>query len=698
MGSIGVRVGLAIGAVLVLLQGVMLYTNAQSEAKAIVEGEIQGARNLILMAESVRQNMEKKWELGLFSPESIREMDAGSPAERKAKILAAVPVVAAWESAKAKAQEGGFEFRTPRENARNPNNRPDALEAQALRYFAQNPTATEYHIVDEDRNAIRYLRPVRLGEVCMNCHGDPARSQAIWGRNDGRDITGFAMDGKKIGDLHGAFEVIRPLDQAYAKIEAATLRGIAFAVVGLILTLAVVGWLVHRLVTKPVGRTLQMLGEAEQRNDISVRLDEHGSTEVAEIARAFNRFMQRIQSSMQRIVGASSQLADSSNELSVIVEQTSGGVNAQQSETEQVATAVNEMASTVQEVSRSAVGAAEAAASANEQASRGRQVVSESLDSINHLAEEVRKSAEIIGQLEGDSEAIGAILDVIRGIAEQTNLLALNAAIEAARAGEQGRGFAVVADEVRTLAQRTQESTQEIHSMIERLQSGARSAAHAMQQGQAQADLSVDQAARAGEALDAITQAVATISDRNHQIASAAEEQSAVAEEINRNVTRIAQIAEETAAGAGRSSQTTHKLADLAMELQQLVGEFSFDDAALDLSKAKAAHLAWKARLRAFLDGKESLTREQAVSHRHCVLGTWYYAEGLEKYGQIPEMGALEQPHEELHRLVREIIDLKEKGKRQEAEAAYGRVGGLSERIVGLLEAVERKAVQRQVH
>jgi methyl-accepting chemotaxis protein len=401
---------------------------------------------------------------------------------------------------------------------------------------------------------------------------------------------------------------------------------------------------------------------------------------------------------MQRIVSASSQLADASNDLSVIVEQTSGGVNAQQSETDQVATAVNEMASTVQEVSRSAVGAAEAAASANDQASRGRQVVSESLSSINHLAEEVRKSAEIIGQLEGDSEAIGAILDVIRGIAEQTNLLALNAAIEAARAGEQGRGFAVVADEVRTLAQRTQESTQEIHSMIERLQSGARSAAQAMQQGQAQADLSVEQGARAGEALDAITQAVATISDRNHQIASAAEQQSAVAEEINRNVTRIAQIAEETAAGAGRSSQTTHKLADLAMELQQLVGEFNFNDAALDLSKAKAAHLAWKARLRAFLDGKESLTREQAVSHRHCVLGKWYYAEGLEKYSDIAEMPALEEPHEELHRLVREIIELKEKGERQQAEAAYGRVAGLSERIVGLLETVERKAVQRHTH
>ena len=250
------------------------------------------------------------------------------------------------------------------------------------------------------------------------------------------------------------------------------------------------------------------------------------------------------------------------------------GVQQQQSEVDQVATAMNEMSATVQEVARNAAVAAEAARKANGEATTGKQVVSQTVNAINEVAAEVEAATTVIHQLNADSNQIGTVLDVIRGIAEQTNLLALNAAIEAARAGDQGRGFAVVADEVRTLATRTQESTREIQKMIEGLQVGTRNAVQVMEQGRSKAQASVQQAAGAGESLSSITGVVGTISDMNAQIASAAEQQGAVAEEINRNIVNISQVTGQTAAGAGQIADASRELAKLAMHLQTHVGRF----------------------------------------------------------------------------------------------------------------------------
>jgi methyl-accepting chemotaxis protein len=235
---------------------------------------------------------------------------------------------------------------------------------------------------------------------------------------------------------------------------------------------------------------------------------------------------------------------------------------------------MNEMTTTVQDVARNTAQAAEAAQRAAQEANSGKQVVTQTLATIDNLANEVEKVAAVIQALETDTGNIGMVLDVIKGIAEQTNLLALNAAIEAARAGDQGRGFAVVADEVRTLASRTQKSTQEIHDMIGRLQSSAAQAVQAMQTGRARAQESVQQAAKAGASLGTITSAVSTISDMNTQIASAAEEQSSVAEEMNRNIVAIRDVAEQTARGAHQTSRATDELSRLSSELQALVGQF----------------------------------------------------------------------------------------------------------------------------
>ncbi len=326
-----------------------------------------------------------------------------------------------------------------------------------------------------------------------------------------------------------------------------------------------------------VRRSIQQIGDAAgllAEGDLTRRLDMDARDEMQEIATHFNHMVDKFGAVIQQISGATGQLAAASEEVSSVAKDSASNIQRQQQETDSVATAINEMSATVHEVANNASSAANAASQADEEAKEGKTVVESAADAIGQLAQEVENAAGVIQALENDSEAIGTVLDVIKNIAEQTNLLALNAAIEAARAGEHGRGFAVVADEVRTLASRTQESTAEIEEMIAKLQGGARNAVKVMQQSREQAHEGVDQAQSAANALQAITHAVGTITEMNTQIASAAEEQSAVTEEINRNVASITDVSVQTSAGAEQTTDSANELARLAAELQDLVGQF----------------------------------------------------------------------------------------------------------------------------
>ena len=311
--------------------------------------------------------------------------------------------------------------------------------------------------------------------------------------------------------------------------------------------------------------------------DLTANIQLGTKDEMRTIEKNFNEMVEKIAALIQQISSATNQLAAASEEVSLVAKESASNVDQQRHETDQVATAINEMTATVQEVARNASNAAGAANDADNEANAGIVVVKQTTESIGNLATEVENASSVIKSVENHSVSIGSVLDVIKGIAEQTNLLALNAAIEAARAGEQGRGFAVVADEVRTLASRTQQSTQEIENMREQVQQSAREAVQVMEKSCDQASSGVKYAGEATESFEVITRAISTISDLNTQIASAAEEQSAVSEEINRSVISISDISELTSDGTEQTLSSSNELARLAADLQVLVNYFKFN-------------------------------------------------------------------------------------------------------------------------
>ncbi|MGP7735332.1 methyl-accepting chemotaxis protein [Oceanimonas smirnovii] len=343
----------------------------------------------------------------------------------------------------------------------------------------------------------------------------------------------------------------------------------------LLALIAAAGLVIARGIHAPIRQAVHTMEDiARGEGDLTRRLDDSQQNELGTLARSFNQFAGQISSLVQDTRHSADTLQQASSELQRFMAETEDGISRQHHESDQLATAMNQMSATAQEVASSAANAAQAAEQAETLVHTAQQQLQETISVIDGLENQVAAGVEIIQRLGQESEQIGTVLDVIRGVAEQTNLLALNAAIEAARAGEQGRGFAVVADEVRTLAGRTQTSTEEIHTMITQLQQGAKEAVQAIESIRDGSSHTVTEARRIDEALLDIGTAVNTINLMNAQIASAAEEQTQVSESINTNVHEIVAIAGQTDAGSRAASQTSRQLGELAGHLQQLVGRY----------------------------------------------------------------------------------------------------------------------------
>ena len=357
------------------------------------------------------------------------------------------------------------------------------------------------------------------------------------------------------------------------------MQGVVLSIVGIavvvLLVIAAAGMLLANTILRPLNLMKANLDDiAAGEGDLTRRLTITSQDELGELAGSFNRFVDKIHGLVRQITEMTSQLTGLVNQVSDQAQRSDQAMERQRHETDQVATAINQMSAAAQEVAKSAQNAAVAAQQTDEEGQAAKRVVAGSIVKIHALVDDIRSSGVSLDSLQKDVSSIVSVLGVIRSIAEQTNLLALNAAIEAARAGEAGRGFAVVADEVRALASRTQISTQEIQGMIDRLQAGTQSAVEAMRRSSEAGDGTSAQANEAGASLDTMAQLIGTINSMNAQIASAAEEQTAVAEEINRSVHQIAvavdSVADETQLGA----QTSRSLADLGQRLGKLVGQF----------------------------------------------------------------------------------------------------------------------------
>ncbi|MEO6678391.1 MAG: methyl-accepting chemotaxis protein [Pseudomonas sp.] len=333
-------------------------------------------------------------------------------------------------------------------------------------------------------------------------------------------------------------------------------------------------WLLTNSITKPIANALDAAENIAEGN-LTQPITVDGQDEAGRLLLAMSKMQEKLRDTLQRISGSATQLASAAEELNSVTDESARGLTQQNNEIEQAATAVNEMTSAVEEVARNAVSTSEASKNATTSAGDGRDLVQETVSAIERMSADVQSTATLIGDLANESRDIGKVLDVIRGLADQTNLLALNAAIEAARAGEAGRGFAVVADEVRALAHRTQQSTSEIERMIGSIQSGTEHAVDSMRNSTERAESTLNIARGAGMSLDTINSAIVEINERNLVIASAAEEQAQVAREVDRNLVNIRDLSVQSATGANQTSAASSELSRLAVDLNTMVGRFS---------------------------------------------------------------------------------------------------------------------------
>ncbi|WP_248751257.1 methyl-accepting chemotaxis protein [Pseudomonas sp. MWU15-20650] len=386
---------------------------------------------------------------------------------------------------------------------------------------------------------------------------------------DGTDLMGEQLN--KLIAINSA-DADRAGRDAESSYQQAVIGIIIVAITAAVLTV-LLAWLLTRSIVAPLRKAVDM-AQTIAGGNLTTVIEDDGKDESARLLSALSAMQTNLRQTIQHIAGSATQLASAAEELSAVTEEASRGLQQQNNEIDQAATAVNEMTAAVEEVARNAVSTSEASGQSNQAAREGRDRVVETVGAIQTMTQDVQNTSVLIEGLASQGRDIGKVLDVIRAIAEQTNLLALNAAIEAARAGEAGRGFAVVADEVRALAHRTAQSTQEIEKMVAGIQNGTGEAVQSMQQSNVRTQNTLELARAAGVALEQITQSISLINERNLVIASASEEQAQVSREVDRNLVNIRDLATQSAAGANQTSAASHELSRLAVDLNGMVARF----------------------------------------------------------------------------------------------------------------------------
>jgi len=496
-----------------------------------------------------------------------------------------IPVVAGWKAADAAAEREGLTFFTPAFEARNPENDPSNDPNPETRDFrvqlltdlnkqVETGGDEEIYAINDEANTLHYMRAIKLDASCMSCHGTPGDPK-VDPDGDGKDPLGFAMEGWEIGDMHGAFELVMPLDEMDAQVASFFSRGMAFTIPLVIVAGLGFVFLLRVLLTKPVNNLIETVKDvATGDGDLTKRLNVDRKDEIGRLSHWFDVFLENLHTIISDVANATREVASASTEIAASAEEMSAGMEEQQRQAGQVSSAVEEMNASVTEVAQKATGAADSSRSAGEQAQAGGEIVSQTINGMEAISTEVNESAEAVGELGKRGEQIGEVINVINDIAEQTNLLALNAAIEAARAGEHGRGFAVVADEVRKLAERTTKATEEVAESIQAIQSETDTAVKRMQSGRERVSQGVDLARQAGESLQSIVSGSQEVASMIQTIAAAAEEEYAASGEIARNMEPSNAVLNESAQAVQQSAGAASQLSAKAEQLQALVDRF----------------------------------------------------------------------------------------------------------------------------
>jgi len=488
-----------------------------------------------------------------------------------------IPVVTGWTVAGEAAERENIEFRVPAFNARNPENEPAAgtFRAELLSELEDGFNSSGIETVGKinpETNTLHYMRAIKLDASCMLCHGDPRTDDPD---GDGIDPVGMRMENWAIGDMHGAYEVAMPLAPMDAQVAGFFKQGMIVTIPLVLIAIGGLFLMIRFVLTKPLNTVIELMKDvATGDGDLTKRMDLNRSDEIGRLGGWFDTFLEKMHGIITDISGVTRQVAAASTEIAASSEEMAAGLGEQQNQTQQASAAVQELTQSVAEVARQSTDASKAAEDSRSRATEGGTVVQKTVLEISEIASQVDESAQAVTELGRRSEEIGGIIAVINDIADQTNLLALNAAIEAARAGEHGRGFAVVADEVRKLAERTTQATEEVGNSIREIQNETAIAVERIESGSKRMNAGVELAQSAGTALEEIVNSSAQLLSQVQGIAAASEEQAQAAEEIARSIDQVNAVAMESSEGASQAAQAAADLSQGSEQMQQLVDRF----------------------------------------------------------------------------------------------------------------------------